>query len=177
MDWQLMLFAAMLTPRRQRAYAGELPAVGKAAPNFSLPDQEGRLYNLGSFAAKWLVLYFYPKDDTPVCTREACAFRDDMHKIAALGAQVAGISVDNEQSHAEFAEKHHLPFPLLADDKAGVALRYGVLRNMLLFKFAKRHTFLIDPQGKVRKVYDKVETSYHSKQIIADLKALTGGAN
>lgn len=155
-------------------HAGELPAVGEPAPDFSLPDQDGKTHKLKDYAGKWLVLYFYPKDDTPGCTQEACAFRDDLNKLMALGAEIVGISVDSQSSHAKFAEKYHLPFPLLADDQAEVARRYGVLSNMLLFKLAKRYTFLIDPQGKVRKVYDKVETSRHSQEIIADLKALDG---
>ena len=118
------------------------------------------------------MLYFYPKDDTPGCTQEACAFRDDMHKLTALGAQVVGISVDDSASHAGFARKYHLPFPLLADKSTEVAASYGVLVDLGIFKYAKRYTFLIDPQGKVAKVYDKVETSKHSQEIIEDLKQL-----
>jgi thioredoxin-dependent peroxiredoxin len=176
MKWLLMLgiSAAMLLQVSQPARAGELPAVGEAAPYFSLPDQDGKIQSLKDYEGKWLVLYFYPRDDTPSCTQEACAFRDDMNKLTALGAQIVGISVDSQSSHAQFAGKYHLPFPLLSDDQAEVAERYGVLRNMLLFRFARRYTFLIDPQGKIRKVYDKVETSRHSKEIIADLKLLEG---
>jgi thioredoxin-dependent peroxiredoxin len=169
--------AMMLVLAGQPARAGELPKVGEAAPYFTLPDKDGKMHSLKDYEGKWLVLYFYPKDDTPGCTKEACAFRDDMNQITSLGAQIVGISVDSQSSHAKFASKYHLPFPLLSDDQAEVAERYGVLRNMLLFRYAKRYTFLIDPQGKVRKVYDKVETSRHSKEIIADLKILTGAAN
>jgi peroxiredoxin Q/BCP len=129
---------------------------------------------LKEYSGQWLVLYFYPKDDTPGCTQEACAFRDDLHKLTALGAQVVGISVDDGNSHAEFAKKYHLPFPLLADKSTAVAAKYGSLMNLGLVKFAKRYTFLIDPQGKVAKVYEKVETSRHSTEIIEDLKQLTG---
>ncbi|MFA5825023.1 MAG: peroxiredoxin [Gallionellaceae bacterium] len=153
----------------QMARAGELPKVGEAAPDFSLPDQNGVMRSLKEFSGKWLVLYFYPKDDTPGCTQEACAFRDDLHKLEALGAQVVGVSVDDGKSHAEFAQKYHLPFPLLADSDKQVATRYGVLMNLGFMKFAKRYTFLIDPQGRVSKVYDKVETSRHSREIIEDL--------
>jgi peroxiredoxin Q/BCP len=174
MKWLVLsgLLAALALLVTQLARAGELPKVGEAAPDFELPDQNGVSHNLKEFTGKWLVLYFYPKDDTPGCTQEACAFRDDMHKLTALGAQVVGISVDDSNSHAEFAKKYHLPFPLLADKTTEVAARYGVLMNMVFFKFARRYTFLIDPQGKVAKVYEKVETSKHSREIIEDLKQL-----
>ena len=176
MKWLILfgLFAALALLVSQMARAGELPKVGEAAPDFELPDQNGVKHSLKEFAGKWLVLYFYPKDDTPGCTQEACAFRDDMHELAALGAQVVGISVDDSNSHAEFAKKYHLPFLLLADKSTGVAARYGALMNLWLFRVAKRYTFLIDPQGKVAKVYVKVATSKHSQEIIEDLKQLTG---
>lgn len=175
MKWLILfgLFAALALLATQMARAGELPKVGAAAPDFDLPDQNGKRHTLKEYAGKWLVLYFYPKDDTPGCTQEACAFRDDLHKLTALGAQVVGISVDDSASHAEFARKYHLPFPLLADQSAEVAARYGALMNLGFFKVARRYTFLIDPQGKVAKVYRKVETSKHSTEIIEDLKKLT----
>lgn len=154
------------------AQAVEVPKVGQNAPVFSLQDQEGKLHKLSDYSGKWLVLYFYPKDDTPGCTQEACAFRDDLHHLTVLGAVVVGISVDDSRSHAEFAKKYHLPFPLLADSAGEVATRYGVLLNLGLFKMAKRYTFLINPQGKIGKVYDKVETSRHSQEIIDDLKRI-----
>jgi peroxiredoxin Q/BCP len=162
------LFLVARAPR-----AGELPEVGKLAPDFNLPDQNGKQHTLNDYHGKWLVLYFYPKDDTPGCTQEACAFRDDLQQITELGAQVVGVSVDDSSSHAEFAKKYHLPFPLLADKSTETAARYGALRDMLFMKVAKRYTFLIDPQGNVAKVYLSVETSRHSKQIIDDLKILT----
>ena len=170
----LIVFAALLVARAARA--GELPEVGKPAPDFNLPDQNGKYHTLREYRGKWLVLYFYPKDDTPGCTQEACAFRDDLNQISELGAQVAGVSVDDTDSHAEFAKKYHLPFPLLADKTAATADSYGALLNLWLIKFARRYTFLIDPQGNVSKVYLSVETSRHSKQIIDDLKKLAAGA-
>lgn len=174
MKWLILfgLFAALALLVAQMARAGELAKVGEAAPDFDLPDQNGVKHTLHEFTGKWLVLYFYPKDDTPGCTQEACAFRDDLHKLEALGAQVVGISVDDSNSHAEFAKKYHLPFPLLADKTGEVAAHYGALMNFVLFKIAKRYTFLIDPQGKVARVYEKVETSKHSQEIIEDLKQL-----
>lgn len=152
------------------ARAGDVPKAGEAAPDFKLADQHGKTHTLVDYQGKWLVLYFYPKDDTPGCTEEACKFRDDLHKLTALGAQVVGISVDDSTSHAEFAKKHGLPFPLLADTDTTVTARYGVLNNFIVIKMAKRYTFLIDPHGKIKKVYDKVETSRHSQEIIDDLK-------
>lgn len=170
----LVVFAALLVARAARA--GELPEVGRPAPDFNLPDQDGQYHTLREYRGKWLVLYFYPKDDTPGCTQEACAFRDDLNQISELGAQVAGVSVDDTDSHAEFAKKYHLPFPLLADKTAATADSYGALLNLWLVKFARRYTFLIDPQGNVSKVYLSVETSRHSRQIIDDLKKLAAGA-
>ncbi len=175
MKWFILfgLLASVILLVAQMARAGELPKVGAAAPDFNLLDQAGQPHQLKNYAGKWLVLYFYPKDDTPGCTQEACAFRDDLSKLTQLGAQVVGISVDDGASHAEFAKKYHLPFPLLADKSTEVAARYGALRDMVVFKIAKRYTFLIDPQGKVAKVYEKVETSKHSTEIIEDLKQLS----
>lgn len=154
--------------------AGELPGVGQVAPPFALPDQNGATHALSDYQGKWVVLYFYPKDDTPGCTQEACAFRDDLHKLTALGAQVLGVSVDDTASHAEFAKKYHLPFPLLADRDGKTAASYGALRNLGFVRIAKRYTFLIDPQGKVARQYLKVDTSRHSQEIIDDLARITG---
>ncbi len=154
--------------------AGDLPQVGQAAPAFRLPDQDGNNRSLADYQGKWVVLYFYPKDDTPGCTQEACLFRDDLHKLTRLGAQVIGISVDDSASHAEFAKKYHLPFPLLADKNGAVAESYGALMNLGLVKFARRYTFLIDPQGKIARNYLKVDTSRHSGEIIEDLTRLKG---
>ena len=158
---------------RQVSTAAEIPAVGQAAPAFSLPDQTGQQHSLSDYQGSWVVLYFYPKDDTPGCTKEACHFRDDLFKLEKLGAKVIGVSVDDSDSHAEFARKYHLPFPLLADKKGKIADDYGALRNFGIMKFAKRYTFLIDPQGKIAKTYLDVDTSRHSQQIIDDLQKMT----
>ncbi len=167
----LIVFASLLVARAARA--GELPEVGKPAPDFNLSDQNGKSHSLHDFQGKYLVLYFYPKDDTPGCTQEACAFRDDLNQLTEMGAEVVGISVDDSESHAEFAKKYHLPFPLLADKDGKVAASYGALMNLGFMKLARRFTFLIDPQGNINKVYLSVETSRHSKDIITDLKSLT----
>jgi len=154
------------------AAAAGVPAVGSPAPEFSLPDQAGRTVRLADFRGKWVVLYFYPKDDTPGCTEEACAFRDDQAALTLLGAQVVGISLDDSASHAAFAKKYSLPFPLLADTEAKVSASYGAVTNLVVAKFAKRYTFLIDPQGRIAKAYLNVDTSRHSAEIVADLKRL-----
>lgn len=167
----LVALAALFVARAARAT--KLPEAGKPAPDFNLPDQNGKPHTLQEYRGKWLVLYFYPKDDTPGCTQEACAFRDDLNQITKLGAQVVGVSVDDSNSHAEFAKKYHLPFPLLADQTTETATRYGALTDLRLVKFARRYTFLIEPNGNLNKVYLNVETSKHSKQIIDDLQKVT----
>ena len=148
-----------------------LPAVGAPAPEFSLADQSGKMRTLAGFRGKWLVLYFYPKDDTPGCTEEACNFRDDIFALGQMGAQVAGVSLDDSASHAQFAKKYSLPFPLLADSSGAVTRSYGALPEGS--RYARRYTFLIDPAGKVAKVYTSVDTSRHSVEVIEDLKRLS----
>jgi peroxiredoxin Q/BCP len=157
------------------AAAAAVPAVGTQAPAFSLPDQHGKLRQLNDWRGQWVVLYFYPKDDTPGCTTEACNFRDDWLQLSAMKAQVVGISVDSSTSHQAFAEKYHLPFPLLADVKGEVAVRYGAISDWKLFKFAKRYTFLIDPQGRIAKTYLSVNAARHSTELMADLLQLQAG--
>ncbi len=154
----------------------EVPALGSTAPGFSLPDQDGATRRLAEWRGRWVVLYFYPRDDTPGCTTEACSFRDDISLITGLGAQVVGISVDDTASHKAFAEKYRLPFPLLADATAAVARQYGALSDWMALRMAKRYTFIIDPAGRIAKVYLSVDPARHSQEIVADLKALQGRA-
>ena len=146
--------------------------VGDPAPDFSLVDQHGKLQRLSAFRNRWVVLYFYPKDDTPGCTKEACSFRDDYLKLARLNAEVLGISIDNTESHAAFSSKYHLPFPLLADSSGKVADAYGSFFSFGPLKFARRHTFIIDPSGKIARIYRKVEPGKHSDQVMLDLVEL-----
>ena len=154
------------------AIAADIPKIGQIAPAFKLDDAKAQPHQLSDYQGKWVVLYFYPKDDTPGCTKEACSFRDDMSQLDKLGAQVVGISVDTSDSHAAFTKKYSLPFPLLADTDGKVANSYGALTNLGLFKIAKRYTFLIDPKGNIAKIYQSVDTSRHSQEIIDDLKKL-----
>jgi peroxiredoxin Q/BCP len=170
----LTIAAVFFIAYRAVSMAGNLPKVGDAAPAFSLPDAKGETHKLSDYAGRWLVLYFYPKDDTPGCTKQACNFRDDLFQLEKLGAKVVGVSVDDTDSHAAFARKYSLPFPLLSDKDGKVADSYGALMNLGVIKKAKRYTFLIDPQGKIAKTYLSVDTSRHSQEIIDDLKQLTG---
>ena len=159
-----------LVPMCATVAVAAVPVVGSMAPDFALPDQHGKQRSLSEWRGKWVVLYFYPKDDTPGCTEEACTFRDDLEQLSALDAQVVGISIDTSASHKVFAEKYHLPFPLLADAKGEAAANYGALSDWLVIKLAKRYTFLINPQGKIAKAYLSVDTSRHSAEILNDLK-------
>lgn len=151
------------------ARAADLPQVGQLAPPFSVEDQNGKIQRLSDYQGQWLVLYFYPKDETPGCTKEACAYRDDIQKIRKLGAAVVGVSIDDASSHAEFAQNHHLPFPLLADKDGTVARLYGSERNLLGVKIAKRNTFIIDPKGYIAKVYESVNAESNPAEVIAAL--------
>jgi len=150
----------------------EPPAEGSAAPAFSLPDQTGEIHSLTDYQGSWLLLYFYPKDDTPGCTTEACQFRDHITVLNALGVKIVGISLDDEASHAAFAAKHELPFTLLADSDGVVTERYDALRNLMVIKVAKRYSFLINPQGVIAERYLDVDPDTHASQVITDVKRL-----
>lgn len=146
--------------------------IGQSAPSFSLTDQHGKTHSLTDFRGKWLALYFYPKDDTPGCTKQACAFRDGLQELIDLGAEVVGVSVDDSGSHANFAKKYDLQFPLLADNGGVIAARYHSLINLGVVKFAKRNTFLIDPEGKIAQLYLSASAARNSSEVIEDLKHL-----
>jgi len=147
-------------------------ALNGAAPAFDLYDQDNKRHQLADYSGKWLVLYFYPKDDTPGCTKEACNFRDDIYHIRESNAEVIGVSTDNVESHAEFVKKYSLPFALLSDKDAIVAKSYGAAWKLGPLSIAKRHSFIISPEGRLVKIYRKVDPKTHSEQIIADLKSL-----
>lgn len=150
---------------------------GAAAPSFSLKDQNHKTHRLEDYRGQWLVVYFYPKDDTPGCTKEACNFRDDIFKIRALNGVVLGISLDDSKSHEEFAKKYSLPFSLLADTDGEVSAAYNALTKFGPIKFSKRHSFIIGPDGIIKKVYRSVDTDRHSEQIINDLTSLIKTTN
>ena len=169
----ILAIVALVFLISKQSEAANTPKPGDTAPDFRLVDQNGTIKSLSDFSGQWVVLYFYPKDDTPGCTKEACSFRDDLTTLEKLGAKVVGVSVDDSDSHSKFASKYHLPFPLLADSDGKVADSYGALTNLLVLKIAKRYTFLIDPKGKIAKVYLSVDTSRHSQEIVDDLKKLS----
>ena len=145
---------------------------GDRVPDLTLTTDTGSQLALSTLRGKTVVLYFYPKADTPGCTTEACAFRDDVFKFKKMGVAVVGVSVDDVASHKAFAEKHKLPFTLLADAEKSVAKEYGVLTTYNGAELASRQTFLIDPEGNVAKHYDKVQADKHSPEVLADLETL-----
>lgn len=151
---------------------GDDVRVGAPAPEFELPDQTGQLHSLEDYRDQWVVLYFYPKDETPGCTTEACEFRDNIFEFEQLNAQILGVSFDDVSSHKAFAEHHDLPFPLLADTSGKAADVYGVKTRMLGMTVAKRQTFLIDPIGRIAKHYESVDPDKHSREVLADLRTL-----
>jgi len=153
------------------AFAGT-PTVGQPAPAFKLQDQDGKWHSLADYKGKWVAIYFYPKDDTPGCTTQACSFRDNVFAFNKEGAVILGVSVDDVASHKKFAEKHGLPFTLLADADKTVAKSYGVLKNYGVMEVARRDTFIIDPQGRIAKHYESVDPEGHSKVVLEDIKAL-----
>jgi thioredoxin-dependent peroxiredoxin len=149
------------------------PEVGMTAPAFRLQDQAGAWHSSSEYRGKWLVLYFYPKDDTPGCTTQACEFRDNLFAFNKLGAAVVGISVDDVASHKAFSDEHSLPFTLLADSTKETAKAYGVLRSVLgLMEIASRETFIIDTEGRIAKHYSTVDPKGHSQAVLKDLRAL-----
>jgi peroxiredoxin Q/BCP len=151
------------------------PQPGQPAPDFRLQDQNGHWRTPADYRGHWLVMYFYPKDFTPGCTTEVCTFRDDIAKLRKAGADVIGVSLDDVASHAKFAQKYRVPFPLLADSAHQVSTAYGVLSSTVGFHYARRTTFLIDPQGKVAKVYEDVDPEKNSAQVLRDLASLKAG--
>ena len=166
---------AALSLAAQLAYSASSVEIGGPAPEFELPDQVGQLHSLEDYRDQWVVLYFYPKDETPGCTTQACEFRDNIFAFRKLNAQILGVSLDDVDSHKEFAENHNLPFPLLADTEGTAADLYGVKTRMMGFTVAKRQTFLIDPDGNVAKHYEKVDPDEHSAEVLADLEAFGAG--
>ena len=152
--------------------ANDQVSVGVPAPEFELPDQDGQLHSLEDYRDQWVVLYFYPKDETPGCTTEACEFRDNIFAFRDLNAQILGVSLDDIASHKAFAENHGLPFPLLADVEGLAASAYGVKTRMLGMEIAKRQTFIIAPDGTIARHYEKVDPKKHSTQVLADLAEL-----
>ncbi|NCN07181.1 thioredoxin-dependent thiol peroxidase [Candidatus Falkowbacteria bacterium] len=146
------------------------------APSFNLPDQTGELHKLTDYNGKWLLLYFYPRDNTPGCAKEACTIRDNFADFKKNGVVVLGVSADSVDSHNNFASKYQLSFPILADIDRETIKAYGAwgMKKFMgkSFKGIKRISFLINPQGKIAKVYDKVKPADHAQEVLNDIKAL-----
>ncbi|MHB8660583.1 MAG: thioredoxin-dependent thiol peroxidase [Minisyncoccota bacterium] len=153
-----------------------MPTVGQQALDFTLPDQDGAAHSLSSYKGKWVLLYFYPKDDTPGCTIEACTIRDQFKDFKKIDAVVLGVSTDSVASHKKFATAYELPFTLLADEHKEVVGQYGVFGEKKFmgktYMGTSRTSFLIDPSGKIAKVYEKVKPEKHAAEVLADLAAL-----
>jgi peroxiredoxin Q/BCP len=153
-----------------------LPKEKTKAPAFSLSDQNGTTHTLLDYKGKWVLLYFYPKDDTPGCTKEACALRDAFPAFGKLNAVIMGVSADSESKHQKFIDKFSLPFILLADTEKEVVRKYGVWGKKKFmgreYLGINRMSFLIDPKGKIAKVYREVKPAEHAKEVLEDLKAL-----
>lgn len=147
--------------------------LNKKAPVFSLPDQDGNIHTLKQYFGKKILLYFYPKDDTPGCTTEACNFRDGYEDLVKMGLVVLGVSVDSIKSHKKFADKFILPFPLLSDESHEVCEAYGVwgLKKFMGKEYMgiSRSSFLIDEKGNIEKIYEKVKPEVHLGEIIKDI--------
>jgi len=150
--------------------------IGELAPDFALPDQQGHTRRLSDFRGQWIVLYFYPRDNTPGCTKEACGFRDLLPKFQQRKVAVLGVSVDSVRSHEKFAQKYDLSFPLLADEKKEVVRAYGVWGKKTFMgrttMGTHRMSFLIDPEGRVAKVYEKVKPEGHAEEVLRDVDEL-----
>ena len=155
----------------------ETPFLGKKAPDFALPDQDGNKHTLSGYRGKWVLLYFYPRDNTIGCTIEACAIRDRFTRFRERNAVVLGVSTDAVGRHKKFEEKHRLPFTLLSDEGKEVVARYGVWAKKTFLGRAYmgtlRKSFLIDPRGTIVKIYEKVKPSMHAEEVLKDLDELT----
>jgi peroxiredoxin Q/BCP len=149
---------------------------GAKAPAFSLPDQDGNVHELSDYRSKWVLLYFYPKDNTSGCTKEACAIRDEFPSFGKLDAVVLGVSKDSVESHKRFAGKHELPFTLLSDADTKMQQKYGAWRKKKMagreYMGTYRMSYLIDPKGKIAKVYEKVKPAEHAAEVLRDLESL-----
>lgn len=169
----VLVFAIVAVLACNRVSAvNELPAVGAAAPSFNLVNNEGKQVSLAGYKGKWVVLYFYPKDFTSGCTLEARNFQRDLAKYDAANAVILGVSVDPAESHKEFCTKEGLNFKLLADTDAKVSEQYGSIMEYNGAKLSARNTFIIDPTGKIAKVFEKVKVGGHSEEVLAALAGL-----
>lgn len=152
------------------------PKIGTNSPEFKLPDQDGKMHTLSDYKGKWVLLYFYPKDDTTGCTKEACGIRDGMPNFKKLKISVLGVSTDSVKSHKKFADKYKLPFTLLADEDKEVVKKYGVWGKKKFmgreYMGTYRTSFIIDPRGKITKIYENVVPATHAEEVLRDLGSM-----
>jgi peroxiredoxin Q/BCP len=150
--------------------------IGKLAPDFNAPDQDNKMHKLSDYRGQWVLIYFYPKDDTPGCTKQACAIADMMPDFKKLKLQIFGISTDSVKNHKKFEEKYHLPFTLIADEDKKIVLKYYVFGKKKFmgreYMGTFRTSFLIDPKGKIAKIYENVKPEFHADMVLEDLKKL-----
>jgi peroxiredoxin Q/BCP len=169
----MQFYSTMSDHLDDKMMGGIMIEVGKTAPDFTLPDHNGKKHRLSGYRGKPVVLYFYPKDDTPGCTKEACSFRDNFATFAKKGIVVLGVSVDDQKSHSKFRDKYSLPFTLLADIEKKAVEKYGVWVEKNMYGKKKwgtaRKTFLIDKDGKISHIFNKVKTDIHADEVLAEL--------
>ncbi len=150
--------------------------IGNKAKDFTLPDQNGKTHKLSDYLGNFVLIYFYPKDDTPGCTKEACMLRDDFPNFKKIKAKILGISADSVKSHKKFAEKYNLPFTLLSDENREVLKKYAAIKEKSMFGKTflgiQRMSYLINKEGKVVKIYENVKPALHAKEVLEDLKNL-----
>ncbi len=166
---QIILMISLLGLFSQSQAAIQL---GQSAPDFTLVDQHNKQHTLSDYQGQWVVVYFYPKDDTPGCTTEACSFRDAINHIIAKRAVVFGISLDDVESHQKFSKKNNLPFSILSDADGKVAKQYDSLGDYWVIKFAKRNSFIVNPAGDIAKIYKGVDPQTHVTTVLKDLSTL-----
>jgi thioredoxin-dependent peroxiredoxin len=154
-----------------------LPTIGSKAPNFTLPDEDGKMHSLEEYKGKWVLLYFYPKDDTPGCTIEACTIRDQFQDFKSINAEVLGVSTDSIKSHRRFKDAYELPFTLLADEEKTLVNLYGVYGEKKMmgktYMGTNRTSFLISPEGVLKKIYEKVKPPKHAAEVVEDIRAFS----
>ncbi len=166
----ILYFSFLLTTT---LFGGTMLTIGQPAPDFSLKDAQGKIHKLSDYKGKTVVLYFYPKDDTPGCTAEACNIRDNYNDLLKRNLVILGISFDDQKSHQKFSQKYNLPFPILSDTNKKVAGQYGAVRGALLsFVGPKRITYLIDEKQNILHIFENVDTKNHTAQILNILNSI-----
>ncbi|MEZ5495516.1 MAG: peroxiredoxin [Gammaproteobacteria bacterium] len=168
---KIILFLHLISLSNYNLYAESIRE-GQTAPGFDLPDQQGLFHNLNDYKDRWLIIYFYPKDDTPGCTTEAQNFTEKYTEFKNLNTEILGVSMDSIESHKEFAEKYNIPYPLLSDKDEIMSTAYDVVREIPFMHHSKRQSFIINPSGVIVKHYPDVSPSSHTSEVLSDLVTL-----